>query len=579
MILREYRTKLGLKENSTTLLINEFIIWANEENIKRIRKAKYFYIDGTFHHPPEFKQLLIIMYKDIITNLKIPGIYILLNGKNKELYDLTFDSIIKILTDDRKIELEVENIITDTEQALVDTIKKYFPNSQRIGCFFHYKKDIIRNIKAYCLYKKQDKFTSDLIIRKLSSLPFIYKGEIKKVKIFIKNIIEEYPLYTNFLNNFFIANKLTFFEDQSLNYFRIPKDCRTNNYLENYNGYIKKQLSKNRVINWVNFIHFIKMESQRSVEKLINNQNYNISNDYIDTNLEKNEENNHSQNNTNQIIEKQINIDRPTIEEKFINIQENIDDNNLFLDKIILSKVGLINIGASCFINSALQILFHCKIFMKYFLEKKDLIKQKLNSIGNGLLEIANEFIKNYEKRKAYIDISNFNLIFGLKHDNFGGNIQNDSQEFLRLLLEDLSHELNEKKIIYEYKSLSNDYTDDKILIRNDFRIDLNEKESSFIKDLFYIEFITTYTCECGKSLFSFQNLIDIPLLFPPNIQKIELNRLLDDYFSIEKIEFKYSCINCHKIVDHEKKLKISKIPQIITLSLQRMDYQKKRKK
>ena len=215
---------------------------------------------------------------------------------------------------------------------------------------------------------------------------------------------------------------------------------------------------------------------------------------------------------------------------------------------------------------------------MKYFLEKKDLIKQKLNSIGNGLLEIANEFIKNYEKRKAYIDISNFNMIFGLKHDNFWGNKQNDSQEFLRLLLEDLSHELNEKKIIYEYKSLSNDYTDDKILIRNDFRKDLNEKESSFIKDLFYIEFITTYTCECGKSLFSFQNLMDIPLLFPPNIQEIGLNRLLDDYFSIEKIEFKYSCINCHKIVDHEKKLKISKIPQILILSLQRMDYQNKEK-
>ena len=41
----------------------------------------------------------------------------------------------------------------------------------------------------------------------------------------------------------------------------------------------------------------------RSVEKLINNQNYNISNGYIDTNLEKNEENNQSKNNNNQIIE------------------------------------------------------------------------------------------------------------------------------------------------------------------------------------------------------------------------------------------------------------------------------------
>ena len=47
---------------------------------------------------------------------------------------------------------------------------------------------------------------------------------------------------------------------------------------------------------------------------------------------------------------------------------------------------------------------------MKYFLEKKDSIKQKLNSIENGLLEISNEFINKYEKRKAYIDISNSNM-------------------------------------------------------------------------------------------------------------------------------------------------------------------------
>ena len=51
----------------------------------------------------------------------------------------------------------------------------------------------------------------------------------------------------------------------------------------------------------------------------------------------------------------------------------------------------------------------------------KKLNKWKLNN-WNSSLEIANEFIKNYEKRKAYIDISNFNMIFGLKQDNFGGN-------------------------------------------------------------------------------------------------------------------------------------------------------------
>ena len=39
-------------------------------NLKRIRKSHHICIDTTFHHPPVYTQLLIIMYKDIITNLK-----------------------------------------------------------------------------------------------------------------------------------------------------------------------------------------------------------------------------------------------------------------------------------------------------------------------------------------------------------------------------------------------------------------------------------------------------------------------------------------------------------------------------
>ena len=52
----------------------EYIIWANNENIARMRICKNLFIDGTFHHPPYFKQILIIMYKDLVTSLKIPWI-------------------------------------------------------------------------------------------------------------------------------------------------------------------------------------------------------------------------------------------------------------------------------------------------------------------------------------------------------------------------------------------------------------------------------------------------------------------------------------------------------------------------
>ena len=45
--------------------------------------------------------------------------------------------------------------------------------------------------------------------------------------------------------------------------------------MENYNGYIKSQLGKHRIINWVNFINFIKLESQRSINKLYGGTTFN----------------------------------------------------------------------------------------------------------------------------------------------------------------------------------------------------------------------------------------------------------------------------------------------------------------
>ena len=61
-----------------------------------------------------------------------------------------------------------------------------------------------------------------------------------------------------------------------MNYDLVPINFRTNNFLENYNKYIKLKLGEKRKINWINFLHFIKEESNRSLNKLINDTNYNL---------------------------------------------------------------------------------------------------------------------------------------------------------------------------------------------------------------------------------------------------------------------------------------------------------------
>ena len=158
----------------------DYIILANDENINRIQKAEHIFIDGKFNHPSHYKKLFITMYKQLIIDLKIPAFYILINGKKKIFYDYIFQSVYNILTENKKLDIIFKIITTNSEEALIKSFKIYFPNSLRITCYFRYIQDIIR------LYKKEDKLSSNIIIKILSSLQIIYKGDLKLLIIYVK---------------------------------------------------------------------------------------------------------------------------------------------------------------------------------------------------------------------------------------------------------------------------------------------------------------------------------------------------------------------------------------------------------
>ena len=66
------------------------------------------------------------MYHDIVSDLNIPGIYILINGKSEKFYDIAFQSIINIIKDYDKININIDTIVTDSELALIKIIKNIF---------------------------------------------------------------------------------------------------------------------------------------------------------------------------------------------------------------------------------------------------------------------------------------------------------------------------------------------------------------------------------------------------------------------------------------------------------------------
>ena len=65
------------------------------------------------------------MYKDIITSLKIPAFYILLNSKKEELYDIVYESIRNNILKEDYNNLNFETIVTDQELALINSIKNF----------------------------------------------------------------------------------------------------------------------------------------------------------------------------------------------------------------------------------------------------------------------------------------------------------------------------------------------------------------------------------------------------------------------------------------------------------------------
>ena len=256
-LLRDYRNFFNYEKKYKKLIGYEFIIWGNSENILRMAKSLVWFFDGTYHHPDGFEQLLLVMYKDVIISEKIVGLFILMNKKSQIIYNECMKAINNIVTQNNTINLNLKYIVTDNESSLVNSINNNFKFLKRISCFYHYKQDLLKNIKKYGLYKNEHKNNSNEIIKILGRIPIQYKGNMQYFIEICDKIVEKYPIYNNFIKNYFIKYKKEYFENNDYDYSNIPEDCKSISFLENYNKYLKIKLGKKRVINWFNFIIII----------------------------------------------------------------------------------------------------------------------------------------------------------------------------------------------------------------------------------------------------------------------------------------------------------------------------------
>ena len=183
IILREFNYFYNYEDDKSKPVLNKYAIWINDLSISHLRKAKHLFIDGTWYRPDGFVQILIILYKDIITNEKLPGCFIIMNNKKYTLYKKVLESFVNIITQNKIFNLEIESITSDEEIALINSINEVFCGVKRFNCYFHYKKNILDKLRKIGLLKKKnnEKRYNEIkeVIKILGRLPIEYDGDME----------------------------------------------------------------------------------------------------------------------------------------------------------------------------------------------------------------------------------------------------------------------------------------------------------------------------------------------------------------------------------------------------------------
>ena len=89
-----------------------------------------------------------------------------------------------------------------------------------------------------------------------------------------------------------------------------------------------------------------------------------------------------------------------------------------------------------------------------------------------------------------------------------------------------MNTELNEVKKKKPYIELKT-YGKSKIQCDREFDENFKGRENSIIMDSFYGQIINIFTCKCGFKDYSFQKVLDLPLLLQNNNNSVKIENLL----------------------------------------------------
>ena len=431
----------------------------------------------------------------------------------------------------------------------------------------------IKNEKERYLIKGI-KNIDDTLIKKLLKIGF--KDWLKDYNIIIDDLIEEDILEGDTkLGNICCLEKIEKITDNK----EINEDGKNNqqikliNIKNNFKKYNKDMINK---------------KEENNLDKKGEGQNKdNEAKKYIKVNKKKiNESFSKRRNYTNkkefenQIEEnegKEKKYYKPKINNSIKEDQENSDIVMDINERKISGLIGLQNVGATCYMNAALQCLSNIVQLRIYFLNNKlDIKKSKNNSLSSSLLNVFEGLWEN--NKITYFVPQQFKDTISKMNPLFGGIQANDTKDLILFILETIHNELN--KTNQNANVINNFNNKDFNEVFNNFCIYFKNNYNSIISSLFYGMTNSMMTCcSCGVTTHNVQcfSILFFPLEevrkfkgYPQNLVNIidcfDYNQKQDCMMGANQIY----CNTCHQMANAFTQTQIIISPNILIINLNR---------
>ena len=469
-----------------------------ENNLSYIYKINNFWIEN-------YKNILI----DPDENFSYTNSFINEENSKKKNYVLIKENDWKLLSDNFDYLNEIKRFKTNGKlETNLFQLKILLINKEikKINCDFISEKNI--QISKFSNFKDLKEKIKRILLKILNKkdlnekLINYYKNtqneeiQIAKILLSLENNINKIKIFCEELNNILNETKITdFLKEKDLIIIEIKSNLNQQNFIIPNDLNICNNCSKN-----------LENSTKKQCNLLDDCLCLFCSNNCLEN--DKNHKNFHEI--LNKYFKKKINL----TDLKSFTLNSLLNKNSKF------GLVGLNNLGNTCFMNSALQCLSNCEDLTKFFLSKNYLEEINKNNPLGTKGSLANAYYNLL--KKLWLDSNEnfspnyFRTIFIHFVPQFSGFEQQDSNEFLTILIDKLHEDLNRisKKPYFEMKNKRNDESDKEA--SNRWWKLYKLREDSIIVDLFHGQFKSKIYCpECGKISINFDPFMFISLPIP----------------------------------------------------------------